>query len=71
MVIGFCGRLQSGKSELAKICEQYGYEKLYFALPLKQLCADILDITVDGLNKAKVEKTDMGAPSGNAPRERG
>ena len=26
MVLGFCGRLQSGKSVLAKVCEQYGYE---------------------------------------------
>jgi hypothetical protein len=60
MVLGFCGRLQSGKTELAKVCEQYGYERLYFALPLKQLCADILKISIDDLNKAKVEKTEIG-----------
>ena len=64
MVLGFCGRLQSGKSELAKVCEQYGYEKLYFALPLKQLCADILGISIDELNKAKVERTDIGVTIG-------
>lgn len=64
MVIGLCGRLQSGKSQLAKVCEQYGYEKLYFALPLKQLCADILDISIDDLNKAKVERTDIGVTIG-------
>ena len=64
MVIGLCGRLQSGKSQLAKVCEQYGYEKLYFALPLKQLCADILDISIDELNKAKVERTDIGVTIG-------
>ena len=57
MIIGFCGRCRSGKTELAKICENYGYTKLYFALPLKQLCADILDISIDGLNKAKNEQT--------------
>jgi hypothetical protein len=64
MVIGLCGRLQSGKSQLAKVCEQYGYKKLYFALPLKQLCADILDISIDELNKAKVERTDIGVTIG-------
>lgn len=60
MILGLCGRLQSGKSEIAKICEQCGYERLYFALPLKQLCADLLDISIDELNKAKVERTDIG-----------
>ena len=57
MIIGFCGRCRSGKTELAKICEKYGYTKLYFALPLKQLCADILDISIEGLNQAKNEQT--------------
>jgi len=60
MVIGLAGRMRSGKTELAKVCEQYGYERLYFALPLKQLCADILKISIDDLNKAKVEKTEIG-----------
>jgi hypothetical protein len=55
MVIGFAGRMRSGKTELAKICEANGYQKLYFALPLKQLCADILDISIDELNRAKNE----------------
>lgn len=52
-IIGFAGRLASGKTELASICEKYGYEKLYFALPLKQLCADLLNITIDELNTLK------------------
>lgn len=60
MVIGLCGRMRSGKGELAKICEKYGYEKLYFALPLKQLCADLLDKSIDELNKAKNEKIEIG-----------
>jgi hypothetical protein len=60
MIIGFAGRMRSGKTELAKVCERFGYKKLYFALPLKQLCADILDISIDGLNKAKNENTDIG-----------
>ena len=59
-IISFAGRCRSGKSELAKICEQYGYEKLYFALPLKQLCADLLDISIDELNRAKNEKIEIG-----------
>lgn len=52
-IIGFGGRLASGKTELASICEQYGYTKLYFALPLKQLCADLLDVSIDELNRLK------------------
>ena len=59
MIIGFCGRMRGGKTELAKICERHGYTKLYFALPLKQLCADILDIGIDGLNQAKADNTDI------------
>lgn len=59
MIISFAGRCRSGKTELAKICEKYGYKKLYFALPLKLLCADILDIGIDGLNEAKVNNTDI------------
>ena len=60
MIIGFCGRMRSGKTELAKVCESKGYRRLYFALPLKQLCADLLDISMDELNKAKNEGTDIG-----------
>lgn len=52
-IIAFAGRLASGKTELASICEQYGYKKLYFAQPLKQLCADILNITIEELNVLK------------------
>lgn len=65
MIIGFCGRCRSGKTELAKICENYGYTKLYFALPLKQLCADILDVTMDELNKAKNENIPIQITIGN------
>lgn len=59
-IISFSGRCRSGKTELAKICERYGYERIYFALPLKQLCADILDVSIDGLNEAKNKNTDIG-----------
>ena len=64
-IISFSGRLQSGKTELSNICEKYGYEKIYFALPLKQLCADILDISIDALNEAKKEGTDIGLSIGD------
>jgi hypothetical protein len=60
MIIGFAGRMRSGKTELAKVCEEFGYKRLYFALPLKQLCADILDISIDGLNEAKNNNIDSG-----------
>jgi hypothetical protein len=64
MIIGLCGRMRSGKTELAKVCEKYGYERLYFALPLKRLCADLLDISLDELNRAKAEKYDIGVTIG-------
>ena len=64
MIIGLCGRLQSGKTELARVCEKYGYERLYFALPLKMLCADLLDISLDELNRAKAEKYEIGVTIG-------
>lgn len=55
MVIGFAGRCRSGKTVLSEVCEKYGYQRLSFAFPLKQLCADILDISIDELNRAKNE----------------
>lgn len=64
MIIGFAGRMRSGKTELAKICEDAGFEKLYFALPLKQLCADLMDISIDELNKLKNNGTDIGLTIG-------
>ena len=64
MIIGIAGRCRSGKTELAKICEKYGYERIYFALPLKQLCADLLDVSIDELNRAKAEKYEIGVTIG-------
>lgn len=59
MIIGLCGRARSGKSELANVCEKYGYKKLSFATPLKSLCCGILDVNTDTLNKLKVNKTNI------------
>lgn len=57
MIIAFAGRLRSGKTELSKICENYGYERIYFALPLKRLIAHLIDGTIEDVNKLKnVEK---------------
>ena len=55
-IIGFSGRMRSGKGVLADICEKQGYKKLYFALPLKEMCAKFLNVTIDELNRLKNEK---------------
>lgn len=52
-VIGFAGRLQSGKTKLAKICEEFGYVRLSVALPLKEMVATLLLETVEGVNMLK------------------
>lgn len=56
-IIGFAGRCYSGKSELAKICETYGYEIKSFATPLKQLIADLIKVPFGEVNRLK--KADM------------
>ena len=65
MIVGFCGRMRSGKTELAKICERYGYQKLYFALPLKQLCASLIDVSVEELNRLKNDNVEISLQLGN------
>ena len=52
-IIGFAGRLQSGKTELAKICEEFGYKRIYFALPLKNLIATLLQCDIEEVNRLK------------------
>ena len=52
-LIGLAGRKESGKSELASICNKYGYETLSFATPLKTLIANLLGITIADVNKLK------------------
>ena len=56
-IIGFCGRLQSGKSTIANVCEEFGYKRIYFAQPLKELCGNLLNVNIEKLNKLKVENT--------------
>lgn len=52
-IIGFGGRLQSGKSLFAKICEEHGYTRLYFALPLKKMICNLLSISLEELLEMK------------------
>lgn len=53
-IIAFGGRKESGKTELAKICEQYGYQRISFATPLKKLICKLLKLdTIEALNEAK------------------
>ena len=52
-LIGFAGRMRSGKGELSAICERYGYQRLTFAYPLKSLCAELLGITLEEEDKLK------------------
>lgn len=59
MIIGFAGRAHSGKTELARICERYGFKRLYFALPLKQLIADLLDKTIEEVNELKTSNIEI------------
>lgn len=55
-IIGLAGRMRSGKGSLADICEKYGYKRLYFALPLKNICSKFLHVSIDELNRLKNEK---------------
>lgn len=64
MIIGFAGRMRSGKTELARVCEENGYKRLYFALPLKELCAELLGMTVDELNEAKNSRRTLNVELG-------
>lgn len=52
-IIGFSGRLRSGKTELASICEKFGYERLYFAKPLKLLVSKLINGSIDDVNNLK------------------
>lgn len=56
-IIAFAGRIGSGKSELAEICQKYGYEKIYFAYPLKKLVSELIHVDISEINGLKnVEK---------------
>ena len=54
-IIAFAGRKQSGKSELASVCiENFENVSVFsFGNALKNLCAELLNITYDELNEIK------------------
>lgn len=53
MVIAFGGRCKSGKTEMAKLSEKYGFERIYFAQPLKILIAHLINGTVADVDNIK------------------
>lgn len=57
-IIAFGGRKESGKSELAKICADFGYKRVSFALPLKQLISTLIHCDISEINALKNEKRD-------------
>jgi len=53
-IISFSGRKESGKTELANICVERGYEKRSFATALKRLVCALLNLqSIDELNSYK------------------
>ena len=56
-IIAFAGRLHSGKSVLANECEKLGYQRIYFAMPLKNLLCKLTNMTMDELNDKKRNNT--------------
>ena len=57
-LIGFAGRKRSGKTSLSKIMERhYNAVTITAANYLKQLCAELLSITLDELNVRKDDGT--------------
>ena len=56
-IIGLCGRAFSGKTALANfLVEKYGYERVYVAQALKELCSDLCHMSIDEMNARKNEE---------------
>ena len=53
MIIGFAGRKESGKTELANLLTKMGYKKVSFATELKKLISKAFNIPFDELNSLK------------------
>lgn len=53
-LVGLCGRKENGKTEIAKVFNEYGYEIMSFAKPLKILIANLLGKDVDYVNEKKL-----------------
>jgi hypothetical protein len=55
-IIAICGRKGSGKTELASVCEELGYERISFAASLKKLVAKLIGVeTVEEVDDLKNE----------------
>ena len=52
-IIGFCGRKESGKTELADCCTIHGYKKISFGTPLKKLVAQLISCKLEDINSLK------------------
>lgn len=52
-IFSFSGRKQSGKTELTKVCKNYGYEIINFADPMKNMICSLLNITRYELDEKK------------------
>jgi hypothetical protein len=58
-VIAFCGRKGSGKTELSKVCEEFGYQKVSFATSLKKLTAQLIGVSsIEEVNNLKTTVND-------------
>lgn len=56
-IIGLAGRARGGKTTLANhLKEKYGAVVIPMALALKNMCADIMSVTIDELNERKANK---------------
>lgn len=52
-IIAFAGRMRCGKSTLASVTEKYGYERVSFATPLKNLVAHIMHVKLEDIASLK------------------
>lgn len=62
-IISLSGRLGSGKTELANICTKHGFERMYFAFPLKNLLKDFFKL--EGINELNLLKNQQMGVSGS------
>lgn len=58
-IIAFAGRKGSGKGELAKICEKYGFKTVRFAFALKELVSHLVGFTVNENEETKSKKINL------------
>ena len=60
MVIGFCGKLQTGKTTSAKILSDYGFERRSFATVLRRIVASIFGCTEKQLEESAFKAQSSG-----------